>query len=166
MQFLLRPCILNDTVFLSSSIFLHFRSGSVCMFMVLLYKLPCWKIVLRVLVDTRGHRRKRRKKVPLAAAFVMRQRLRHRVRTAAASGQPKPNAAADLTPMHTPRHYFQFMFLAILKSANFRGPPAGLSEAPLRSTGCLEYSLRFCLGICRLVESSLTVIRIIYRKPI
>lgn len=43
-------------------------------------------------------------------------------------------------------HYFQFMFLAIFKSANFRGPPARLSEAPLRYTGCSECSLPFYLG--------------------
>jgi len=66
--------------------------------MTLLYKLPCSKIVLRVLVDTRGHRRERGKKIPLAAAFVIGQRLRRRVRTAAASGQPRPDAAADIRP--------------------------------------------------------------------
>jgi hypothetical protein len=72
----------------------------------------------------------------------MGQGLRRGLGMAAANPvNPEPDAAVrtfDLTPMHTPHHYFQFMFLAILKSANFRRPPAGLSEAPPTHTGCPE----------------------------
>lgn len=44
------------------------------------------------------HRWEKGKKIRLAAAFVIGQRLRRRVRTAAASGQPRPDAAADIRP--------------------------------------------------------------------
>lgn len=82
------------------SFFVHLRSNSAFMHghgTRLSYKLPCSKIVLCVLVDTRIAERGE-KKVPLAAAFVIGQRLRRRVRTAAASGQPRPDAAADIRP--------------------------------------------------------------------
>lgn len=60
------------------------------------YKLPCLKIVLRVLVDTRGHRRERRKKGSSRGSFRDRT-------TFAPQGQNgrcerSTDAAADIRP--------------------------------------------------------------------
>lgn len=106
---------------------------------IALQALPCSGLVSRVLTDTRGHRPEGGKKLLSRGGFRDRTQFAPRGRDGRC--ERSADAAAvrqtfDLTPMHTPRHYFQFMFLAILKSANFRGPPAGHSEAPLRYTGC------------------------------
>lgn len=61
-----------------------------------------------------------------------------RVRTAAARGGRGPPIHVDIRPdTYTPSHYFQFMFLLILKSANFRGPPAGRSSAAKIYMSCV-----------------------------
>lgn len=112
------------------------------------YKLPCVAIVARVFGLARtpwptthsvrggsgwwGNR---------ARAFVIGQRLHRRVRTGAARGGPRSTMHVDIRPdTYTPSHYFQFMFLPILKSANFRWPPAGRSSLAgiYICTGCFS----------------------------
>lgn len=112
----------------------------------LFYKLPCVAIGLAGCAHREPRRhpleRARKKKRRGEAGFVIGQRLHRRDGSEPpqreAAGQPGPPMHVDIRPdTYTPSHYFQFMFLPILKSANFRGPPAGRSSAAKIYMSCV-----------------------------
>lgn len=112
----------------------------------LFYKLPCVAIGLAGCAHREPRRhpleRARKKKRRGEAGFVIGQRLHRRDGSEPpqreATGQPGPPMHVDIRPdTYTPSHYFQFMFLPILKSANFRGPPAGRSSAAKIYMSCV-----------------------------